>query len=65
MVQVDLHDSAAAAEHRENVLQVWNESFGAVDDTAAWQETVWERHRARADFRLSTAYDDDRLLGFS
>lgn len=65
MVQVDVHDGGAAAEHRDNVLQVWDESFGAVADTAEWRDTVWDRHRARADYRLATAYDGDRLVGFS
>lgn len=65
MVQVHLHDSDAAADHCEGVLEVWNASFGTVEDDAAWRETVWERHRARADFRLATAYDGGRLVGFS
>ena len=65
MIRVDLHAGDAAAEHRENVLEVWNQGFGPVDDVAGWRETVWDRHRARADFRLATAYDDSRLVGFS
>ena len=65
MIRVDVHGGGAAAEHRDNVLQVWNESFGAVADTAEWRETVWDRHRARADYRLATAYDGNRLVGFS
>ncbi|WP_049804601.1 GNAT family N-acetyltransferase [Microlunatus phosphovorus] len=65
MVHIALHNSDAAAEHREGVLHVWNETFGRVGDASVWQDTVWDRHRARADFRLATAYDDDRLVGFS
>lgn len=26
---------------------------------------MWDRHRARAAYRLATAYDGDRLVGFS
>jgi hypothetical protein len=63
MIRVDLSDGDAAAEHRDNVLEVWNEAFGAVGDVAGWRETVWDRHRARADFRLATAYDDSGLVG--
>ena len=65
MVHIALHNGDAAAEHREGVLHVWNESFGKVDDPSVWRDTIWERHRARADFRLATACDDDRLVGFS
>lgn len=65
MVQIVLHNSDAAAEHRENVVKVWNETFGPVDDANVWRETVWDRHRARSGYRLATAYDDDHLVGFS
>jgi ribosomal protein S18 acetylase RimI-like enzyme len=65
MIQVSLHDGNGAAEHRESVLQIWNVSFGAVEDAAAWREAVWDRHRARAGFRLVTAYDGHRIVGFS
>ena len=65
MVQVEVHDTGAAAQHGENVLEVWKASFGPVDDVVGWRETVWDRHRTRAGYRLTTAYDGDRLLGFS
>ena len=65
MITIDLHDGHAAVEHRDSVLHVWNEVFGTVDDVGSWRETVWDRHRARDDYRLATAYDDDRLVGFS
>jgi len=32
MIKIALHDSHHAADHRDNVLHVWNEVFGAVDD---------------------------------
>ena len=65
MIKIALHDSHHAADHRDNVLHVWNEVFGAVGDADNWLETVWDRHRARADYRSATAYDDDRLVAFS
>jgi len=65
MIKIALHDSHHAADHSDNVLHVWNEVFGGVGDAASWRETVWDRHRARADYRLATAYADDRLVGFS
>lgn len=64
MIRIDLHDGDGAARHREAVLRVWNEVFGPLDDAEAWRTDVWDRHRARADFRLATAHDDDRLVGF-
>lgn len=65
MVVVRLRDSDAADAHRADVLTVWEASFGEVDDVLDWQKNVWDRHRARADFRLATAYDGDHLVGFS
>ncbi len=64
MVQVELHDGDAAAAHREAVLRVWEEVFGAVEDVVHWRETVWERHRARSGFRLATAHAGADLVGF-
>lgn len=64
MVRVLLHDADAAAEHREDVLLVWNEVFGEVEDGDVWRESVWDRHRRRADYRLATAHDARRLVGF-
>ncbi len=63
MIEIDLHDSFTAAGHREEVLRVWNEVFGAVEHANDWRETVWDRHRARAGYRLATAYDADLLVG--
>lgn len=40
MIMIALRDSHHAAEHRDTVLHVWNEVFGAVDDVANWGETV-------------------------
>ena len=65
MIEIETHDGDAAAGHRDNVLRVWDEVFGAVEDADGWRETVWDRHRGRDGYRLATAHDGDRLVGFS
>lgn len=65
MVQIALHEGIAAGQYGNGVLEVWNKSFGLVEDVAVWRETVWDRHRARADYRLATAHQGEHLVGFS
>ena len=38
--------------------------FGPDGGFEAWRESPWERHRARTGFRLATARDEGRLVGF-
>lgn len=65
MAEIALHDARTAARHDREVLGVWNETFGDVDDPDAWHESIWERHRARSGYRLATAHEDGQLVGFS
>lgn len=65
MVTVERHESTAAVPHREQVLAVWEETFGAVHDHEQWSATVWDRHRSRSGFRLVTAYELGELIGFA
>lgn len=39
--------------------------FGDFDDADAWRSRVWDRHAARAGFRLALARDDGVLVGFA
>jgi hypothetical protein len=56
-----LHDAASAAHMREGVLDVWEGAFDPVTDVSAWTDEVWDRHRAREDYRLVTA--EAQLMG--
>lgn len=47
------------------VLEIWSEVFGAVEDADDWRTSIWEGHRSRAGFRLATAREGDRLVGFA
>jgi ribosomal protein S18 acetylase RimI-like enzyme len=44
---------------------VYDAIFGDQPDEQTWRATVWDRHVARAGFRLARAYDDARLIGFA
>ncbi|MFT4215637.1 MAG: hypothetical protein QM619_00395 [Micropruina sp.] len=65
MTRIDLHDARGAEQYREDVLRVWTDAFGAVDCAHDWRTTVWDRHRSRAGYRLATAHDAERLVGFA
>ncbi|KQR39792.1 GNAT family N-acetyltransferase [Microbacterium sp. Leaf159] len=54
-----------AAGLESEVLEVWSDVFGAVADADDWRASIWERHRSRAGFRLVTAREGDRLVGFA
>jgi ribosomal protein S18 acetylase RimI-like enzyme len=38
--------------------------FGDFDDVETWREQVWDRHAARAGFRLALAREGRQLVGF-
>ncbi|GIF66446.1 hypothetical protein Ais01nite_44810 [Asanoa ishikariensis] len=46
------------------VWPVYDAVFGDHDSYESWRDTVWDRHRMRAGFRLARAYDED-LVGFA
>ncbi len=56
---------AEAAGLDPEILEVWAAVFGEVADADEWRASVWDRHRSRAGFRLVTARDDERMLGFA
>jgi ribosomal protein S18 acetylase RimI-like enzyme len=47
------------------VWPVYDAVFGDFMDIGSWREAVWDRHVARAGFRLARAYDAGRLVGFA
>ena len=46
------------------VFEVYDAIFGDQPDQSAWRSGIWDRHVARAGFRLARVYDEERLLGF-
>lgn len=56
---------AEAAGLDPEILDVWTAAFGDVEDAEEWRTSVWDRHRSRAGFRLVTARDGERMLGFA
>lgn len=46
------------------VWPVYEAVFGDHSDYQSWREAVWDRHAARAGFRLARAYDGELLVGF-
>lgn len=43
----------------------YDEIFGDQPDIATWRANMWDRHVARDGFRLATAVEDGRVLGFA
>lgn len=56
---------AEAAGLDPEILDVWRGAFGDAADAEEWRSSVWDRHRSRAGFRLVTARDGERMLGFA
>jgi ribosomal protein S18 acetylase RimI-like enzyme len=44
---------------------VYRRVFGDFDDVDAWRDLVWDRHAARAGFRLALARNGGALVGFA
>ena len=57
VTEVTDHESRA-------VFGVYDAVFGDQPDYEAWRGGVWDRHTARAGFRLARAHVDGRLVGF-
>jgi ribosomal protein S18 acetylase RimI-like enzyme len=47
------------------VFEVYDAVFGDQPDHRAWRTGIWDRHTARAGFRLARAHDEGRLVGFA
>lgn len=54
---LDEHDVRA-------VFDVYDAVFGDLPDYGRWRGDIWDRHAARAGFRLARAREGDRLVGF-
>lgn len=65
MVSVTTLSGSDAAGLDGEILEVWAEVFGPVEDADDWRVSVWDRHRSRPGFRLVVAREDDRLQGFA
>lgn len=64
-VRIATHASGDAAAFRDRVMAVWATAFDPVRDVEDWRSTIWERHRAREDYRLVTAESDGAVVGFA
>ena len=62
-MEVDLVTSATDAD-AEEVWPVYAEVFEESRDLAAWRAGTWDRHSARAGFRLARVRQDGELMGF-
>ena len=49
---------------REELWPLYSSVFGDVVDLDTWRAQVWDRHVARAGFRIATARVAGRLVGF-
>ena len=63
-MEVDLVTSATDAD-AEEVWPVYAEVFEESRDLAAWRAGTWDRHVARAGFRLARVRQDGELMGFA
>jgi ribosomal protein S18 acetylase RimI-like enzyme len=63
-VIIERHDGQHAAVFRDEVAAVWRDVFGPLD-LEQWTTSPWDRHRARDGYRLVTARDAGRLVGFA
>lgn len=64
MVDVEVLDEAGEALVHE-LWPVYRSVFDDVDRVDAWRDQVWDRHAARAGFRLALARDGGAVVGFA
>lgn len=65
MTRIDVLDGASAAAYAARVFTLYDTVFGDFPDQATWREQLYDRHRARDDYRLALALDGDRTVGFA
>jgi ribosomal protein S18 acetylase RimI-like enzyme len=63
-VEVDLVTTATDAD-AEELWPVYAEVFEETRDLAGWRAGTWDRHVARAGFRLARVRQDGELMGFA
>jgi ribosomal protein S18 acetylase RimI-like enzyme len=56
--------TALTEDETRALFDLYDAVFGDQPDYATWRSGTWDRHRSRAGFRLTRAYDDQRLIGF-
>jgi ribosomal protein S18 acetylase RimI-like enzyme len=64
MVDVVVVDEAGESLVHE-LWPLYRTVFGDFEDAVAWRDQVWDRHAARAGFRLAMAWDGGALVGFA
>src|SRR5688572_5259251 len=64
MLEVVLVEEAVDGLVTEELWPLYRSVFGDFDELETWREQVWDRHTARAGFRLALARLDGRLVGF-
>jgi ribosomal protein S18 acetylase RimI-like enzyme len=64
MVEVVVVDEAGEGLVHE-LWPVYRSVFGDFDQVKAWRDQVWDRHAARAGFRLALARNGGALVGFA
>ena len=57
--------ASTGGRRRRRAVRVYDAVFGDQPDLATWRAEVWDRHAARAGFRLVLAREDGRLVGFA
>jgi len=62
---LQLHEGSAADRWASLVWPVYRHVFDDLPDERTWRADLWDRHCARAGFRLATATLDGDLVGFA
>lgn len=65
MAEVRLLEEAGAAAYAGRVFALYDAVFGDLRPESTWQEELFDRHRARRDYRLALALDGEAVLGFA
>ncbi len=64
MPSYDVMESVTESD-TEELWPVYDAVFPDQADYVGWRVALWDRHAARAGFRLARARDGDRLVGFA
>ncbi len=62
---VELWDGDQAQRYTDEVFAVYDTVFGDRPDQDVWRDELFDRHRARDGFRLASAREGQRLVGFA
>jgi len=64
MAHVEVVEQVSEHIAREDLWPLYRSVFGDFEDVDSWHAQVWDRHTARAGFRLALAREGDALVGF-